>query len=149
MSSPERKLQAEQKRELVIAMFKAGKSVGEARTAVREKFDSGIANTDLYRIYHETLGTEPRKGRGGRKAKPRKVSKLKAKPKPKPPVSLVPIEIPPALIPTGPRSPTVDALLRSLVHAMRSEGVDSLTIRADGGGRIYHIIERDINLTGG
>lgn len=146
--SSERAAQAKAKRELAAGMFRQGMSVMQAREAVREKFEQGIANTDLYRVYHETMGTQPRRGRGGRKKKRRKVAKPKPKPKPAA-TSLVPIEIPPQLIPVQPRSPTVDALLRSLVQAMRAEGVDSLTIRADGGGRMYHVIERDINVTGG
>ena len=138
---------AEQKRELARKLFQDGAAADHVRAAVRDKFESGICNNDVYRIKHEVHGTVPhsRGGRkkGGKAAKKKKKKKVNRKSTALARSSLVPI---PITMDTAPVSPGTDALLRALVTAMRAEGVDSVYLRADGHGEVRHAVRRTLDL---
>lgn len=143
---------AEQKVEYARELFSASSDTTSSavKDAVKEKFGSGMGTYAALRIMHEVRGTKPRKRPRKKLAKKAKTSKKKkatkkratrrtSPPSPKP-NGLVPIPI------KVEAQSSVDVLVRALVRAMRDEGIESLTIRADGRGRAYQLVGRDLDV---
>lgn len=122
--------------------------------AVKEKFGCGMGSYSLLRIMHEVRGTKskPRKKKKvarKAKAKAKKIARRAKKTATKKPRrskpkhesnSLVPIPV------TIETQSSVNVLIRALVRAMRDEGLESLTIRADGRGRAFQLVGRDLDV---
>lgn len=148
MVQTERIRLAREKEAFARQLFEAGESPATAREAIAKRFGKNLSGTTLYQIHRDVTGKARRlrrRKKAVRKKRPVRPVRKKA------PVetSLVPIDIPPGLIPRQPSSPAVDALLRTLCQAMRSEGVSSIVLDYTGSARISHITEREINVMGG
>lgn len=154
MSKKSRLEIAQEKRAFVRKLFeeKPERSSNEVEAAVKEQFGSSISTDGALAIMHEVRGTKPRKyarAKSKRKVARKKAAKkatakkkaAKAKGSPKAKTNgLVPLPI------TVQTQSSVEVLVKALVRAMRDEGVESITIRADGRGRAFQLVERDLNV---
>lgn len=126
-------------------LLEQGASGGEIQRKIREEFDAKISCSWLYPRIHERDGTTPTP-RPKLKKKTKKKGASTKKKKVEKPVSLVrtkAIEVPAAPL----SSRGVDGLLVALLRAMRTEGVDSVMLRADGRATIYHVVSRELQIS--
>ena len=137
---------AVKKRERSEALIAEGLQPIDVMKKVEEEFGSGISGTTVYAQFHKFHGTKPHPTRGGRRKKSKQKAARKLKTElivPKPKTRAIEVELPPAT-----SSPTVDVLLTALLRAMRTEGVDSVMIRADGRATVYHVVSRELQIGG-
>jgi hypothetical protein len=128
---------AAKKRERAKLLIANGMDVPAVAAAIEKEFGQGMSKSVLYAYYHEHHGTEPRQLK--RRKRRKSAAPLAVVPKKPQPIDV-------QVTPTDPASPTVDALLSALLRAMRSEGVDSVMLRADGRATVYHVVSRDMQI---
>lgn len=147
---------AEQKRAFIRKLFeeRPERSSNEVHTLVQEKFGGGAGAQAVLKVMHEVRGTKaakrPQKKRKkpGPKPKPKQKSKPKSKlgHKPKPKAKSNGLVAIPVTVQTQSAGSSIEALCRALVRAMRDEGIESVTLRADGSGRAFQLVTRDLNV---
>ena len=137
---------ATRKRERVQQLIDAGEKPQQVLTTIRNEFGSGINCTIVYAAFHKKNGTTPHLTRGRYPRRKRKKTVKKRTPGELAiaPKSIEPLDV---TVPVAGSARAVDTLLSALLRAMRTEGVDSVMIRADGRATVYHVVSREIQIT--
>ena len=138
---PSRNKLAAEKLELARQLFTDGDTPKTTLAAINKKFGGGISSTVLYELHREITGKSLRRKKRAKRVK-RKSAKRKS-------TGLVPIQIPPEVGPSLPISSlpsSMQGIARTLVDMMRHEGIEGISLRADGRGQIFHLTSQDIKV---
>lgn len=153
MVSEMRQQVAAEKLALARQLFEAGESPKDVKKAIYAKFGSNVTASRLYKLHRDIKKIPVRQVRRGKKKKKKTSQKPSAVPSEEA-TSLdtidIPVELDARLQASYPSqaSPPIQAFCRALIEAMQLEGIESISVRADGRVTLFHLVGREINIGG-